>query len=84
MIHLSFPLPLSPPSPFQVDYSTFPRVVGYCEQMDCHLPTATVEEALLFSAQLRLDQTIALEDKRHFVKEVGVCEEEGEEEEEEG
>lgn len=30
----------------------------YCQQMDTHLPQATVREALLFSAHLRQPQTI--------------------------
>lgn len=29
--------------------------MGYVEQQDIHSPTATVHEALLFSARLRLD-----------------------------
>ncbi len=32
---------------------TFQRTTGYCEQNDVHEPTATVREALLFSARLR-------------------------------
>ncbi|GAB4822452.1 hypothetical protein N2152v2_009498 [Parachlorella kessleri] len=33
---------------------TFNRIVGYVEQTDVHIPEATVLEALLFSARLRL------------------------------
>ena len=34
---------------------TFARYAGYCEQMDSHMPTLTVREALQVSASLRLD-----------------------------
>lgn len=37
---------------------------GYCQQMDTHLPTATVREALLFSAQLRQPPEVPLEEKK--------------------
>ena len=36
---------------------------GYCQQMDTHVPTATVREALLFSAQLRQPASVPLEEK---------------------
>ncbi|BDA47821.1 probable pleiotropic drug resistance protein 1 [Coccomyxa sp. Obi] len=36
------------------DAATFARVSGYVEQFDIHSPAATVREALMFSAQLRL------------------------------
>ncbi|KAH9200926.1 ABC-2 type transporter-domain-containing protein [Zygosaccharomyces rouxii] len=32
---------------------SFPRSIGYCQQQDLHLKTATVRESLLFSAMLR-------------------------------
>ncbi|KAG2454171.1 hypothetical protein HYH02_001206 [Chlamydomonas schloesseri] len=35
--------------------STFARVMGYVEQLDVHNPQATVEEALMFSAALRVE-----------------------------
>jgi predicted ABC-type transport system involved in lysophospholipase L1 biosynthesis ATPase subunit len=35
------------------------RVVGYVEQADVHSPGATVEEALWFSARLRLPQSVS-------------------------
>ena len=35
---------------------TFSRYAGYCEQMDSHMPTLTVREALSVSAALRLDE----------------------------
>ncbi|PNH00581.1 Pleiotropic drug resistance protein 4, partial [Tetrabaena socialis] len=34
--------------------STFARLMGYVEQVDVHNPYATIEEALLFSARLRV------------------------------
>ena len=36
---------------------------GYCQQMDTHAPTATVREALLFSAKLRQPPSIPLAEK---------------------
>ena len=36
---------------------------GYCEQSDLHVEEATVREALLFSAKLRLPKTMPLEEK---------------------
>ena len=39
--------------------NTFPRYAGYCEQMDSHLPTLTVKEALMISASLRYDASDA-------------------------
>ena len=41
------------------DQRTWSRVVGYCEQNDIHSPSATVKEALVFSARLRLPATIS-------------------------
>ena len=37
---------------------------GYCQQLDTHLPTSTVREALLFSANLRQPQSVPLEEKK--------------------
>ena len=37
---------------------------GYCQQMDTHQPTATVREALLFSACLRQPKEVPLEEKK--------------------
>lgn len=37
---------------------------GYCQQMDTHLPTSTVREALLFSACLRQPQSVPLAEKK--------------------
>lgn len=36
---------------------------GYCQQMDTHLRSATVREALLFSAQLRQPVSVPMEEK---------------------
>lgn len=36
---------------------------GYCQQMDTHLPTTTVREALLFSAKLRQPKSVPLAEK---------------------
>jgi ATP-binding cassette subfamily G (WHITE) protein 2 (SNQ2) len=36
---------------------------GYCQQLDTHLPEATVREALLFSANLRQPQSVPFAEK---------------------
>ncbi|KAK7415703.1 hypothetical protein QQX98_005738 [Neonectria punicea] len=46
---------------------SFQRMTGYCEQMDVHEATATVREALLFSALLRQPQEIPYEEKISYV-----------------
>lgn len=38
---------------------SFQRTTGYCEQVDVHLPQATVREALEFSALLRQPRTLS-------------------------
>lgn len=38
----------------QRDDTVFRRIVGYVQQMDAHIATATVRESLMFSAKLRL------------------------------
>ncbi|KZT66729.1 hypothetical protein DAEQUDRAFT_714433 [Daedalea quercina L-15889] len=45
----------------------FRAQTGYVQQMDTHLPTATVREALLFSAKLRQPASVSLEEKEAWV-----------------
>eukprot|EP01001_Neometanema_parovale_P004306 NODE_15_length_4507_cov_49.404653_g13_i0.p1 GENE.NODE_15_length_4507_cov_49.404653_g13_i0~~NODE_15_length_4507_cov_49.404653_g13_i0.p1 ORF type:complete len:1404 (+),score=270.35 NODE_15_length_4507_cov_49.404653_g13_i0:55-4266(+) len=52
------------------DPLTFTRLAGYVEQMDIHSPSATVLEALRFSAALRLPRTTSDDDKEAFVQRV--------------
>ncbi|KAG6897004.1 hypothetical protein C0992_004715 [Termitomyces sp. T32_za158] len=55
-----------------VNGQTLPRdfqsQTGYCQQMDTHLPTTTVREALLFSAQLRQPPDVPLEEKKAYAE----------------
>jgi hypothetical protein len=37
---------------------------GYCQQMDTHLPQATVREAILSSAHLRQSEWVPIEEIR--------------------
>ncbi|KAL2826319.1 ABC-2 type transporter-domain-containing protein [Aspergillus cavernicola] len=46
---------------------SFQRLTGYCEQMDVHEGTATVREALIFSAFLRQPSTVPEEEKMAYV-----------------
>lgn len=46
---------------------SFQRQTGYCEQLDVHLPTATVREALEFSALLRQPRHYSREEKLKYV-----------------
>ncbi|WVF72570.1 hypothetical protein IAT40_007387 [Kwoniella sp. CBS 6097] len=46
---------------------SFQRTTGYCEQVDVHLPQATVREALEFSALLRQPRSLSQEDKLAYV-----------------
>jgi len=54
----------------EADPVTFSRYAGYVEQMDIHTPTATVAEALRFSAFLRLPRDMPKASKEAFVWEV--------------
>jgi ABC-type multidrug transport system ATPase subunit len=46
---------------------SFQRTTGYCEQLDVHLPTATIREALEFSALLRQPRHYSREEKLAYV-----------------
>jgi ABC-type multidrug transport system ATPase subunit/ABC-type multidrug transport system permease subunit len=48
----------------------FERITGYCEQMDIHQPKVTVREALRFSAQLRQDAHVPVEEKNAYVEQI--------------
>ncbi|KAG2364667.1 hypothetical protein BDR07DRAFT_1450169 [Suillus spraguei] len=50
--------------PLPVD---FQAQIGFCQQLDTHLPEATVREALLFSANLRQPQSVPLAEKEAYV-----------------
>lgn len=45
------------------------RSTGYCEQTDCHSESATIREALAFSAFLRQDSAVSTSDKLQTVDE---------------
>ncbi|KAL0959811.1 hypothetical protein HGRIS_011492 [Hohenbuehelia grisea] len=46
----------------------FQAQTGYCQQMDTHVLTDTVREALLFSAKLRQPASVPLSEKRAYVE----------------
>ncbi|KAG8929230.1 hypothetical protein FRC02_005825 [Tulasnella sp. 418] len=48
----------------------FQRQTGFVEQMDVHLSTSTVREALIFSAKLRQPSTVPMHEKEAYVDEV--------------
>ncbi|KAJ3342281.1 hypothetical protein HDU93_002754 [Gonapodya sp. JEL0774] len=48
----------------------FKRIMGYAEQMDVHTPTATIREALRFSAYLRQPSETSVDEKNRFVEEI--------------
>ena len=50
--------------------SSFQRKSGYCQQQDVHLPTATVREALQFSAVLRQPASVPKQEKFDYVEQV--------------
>eukprot|EP00887_Chlorella_sp_A99_P000995 scaffold5.g995.t1 len=52
------------------DQAAFARMMGYVEQTDIHLPSATVVEALALSAHLRLPATVDPDTRRQFVEEM--------------
>ncbi|CAK7222792.1 hypothetical protein SEUCBS140593_005023 [Sporothrix eucalyptigena] len=49
---------------------SFQRMTGYCEQMDVHEDTATVREALEFSALLRQPQGVSKSEKLAYVEHI--------------
>ncbi|KAI9835623.1 MAG: hypothetical protein M1837_003696 [Sclerophora amabilis] len=49
---------------------SFQRATGFAEQMDVHEPTATVREALRFSALLRQPKEIPTEEKYDYVEKI--------------
>lgn len=52
------------------EVATFARVSGYVEQFDVHSPTATVREAVLFSARMRFPRGVDVETMEAFTDEV--------------
>jgi ATP-binding cassette subfamily G (WHITE) protein 2 (SNQ2) len=46
----------------------FQSQTGYCQQMDTHVPSTTVREALLFSAKLRQPPSVPLYEKEAYVE----------------
>jgi ABC-type multidrug transport system ATPase subunit len=46
---------------------SFQRATGYCEQVDVHLPQATIREALEFSALLRQPRSVPDKEKLAYV-----------------
>lgn len=46
---------------------SFQRMTGYCEQVDVHESSATVREALVFSAVLRQSSSTSYDDKIAYV-----------------
>ncbi|EGC38277.1 hypothetical protein DICPUDRAFT_149091 [Dictyostelium purpureum] len=53
--------------PLEID---FERITGYVEQMDVHNPGLTVREALRFSAKLRQEPEVSLDEKFKYVEHV--------------
>ncbi|EGG25222.1 hypothetical protein DFA_03470 [Cavenderia fasciculata] len=53
--------------PLDID---FERITGYVEQMDVHNPHLTVREALRFSAKMRQEPSVSLEEKFSYVEHV--------------
>ncbi|OBZ73443.1 Brefeldin A resistance protein [Grifola frondosa] len=48
--------------------SDFQAQAGYCQQMDVHLPAASVREALLFSAKLRQPRSVSAAEREAYVE----------------
>lgn len=51
------------------EQASWARVVGYVEQTDIHSAALTVRESLLFSARLRLEESIKMDDIEAIVEE---------------
>jgi ABC-type multidrug transport system ATPase subunit len=49
---------------------SFQRATGFAEQMDVHEPTATVREALQFSALLRQPKEVPKEEKYDYCEKI--------------
>lgn len=49
---------------------SFQRATGFAEQMDVHEPTATVREALRFSALLRQPKEVSVEEKYEYCEKI--------------
>ncbi|KAL8713735.1 MAG: hypothetical protein Q9220_002261 [cf. Caloplaca sp. 1 TL-2023] len=49
---------------------SFQRATGFAEQMDVHEPTATVREALRFSAALRQPKEVSIEEKYEYCERI--------------
>ncbi|SCU83633.1 LAMI_0C03972g1_1 [Lachancea mirantina] len=50
--------------------ASFARSIGYCQQQDLHLQTATVRESLRFAAYLRQPASVSTEEKNDYVEEI--------------
>jgi ABC-type multidrug transport system ATPase subunit len=50
--------------------AAFQRGTAYCEQQDIHDWTATIREAMRFSAYLRQPYHVSIEEKNAYVEEV--------------
>ncbi|KAE9017397.1 Pleiotropic drug resistance protein 1 [Phytophthora fragariae] len=51
------------------DPANFSRITAYCEQMDIHSEAATIYEALVFSANLRLPPNFTVDERMNLVHE---------------
>ena len=49
---------------------SFQRATGFAEQMDVHEPTATIREALQFSALLRQPKEVPIKEKYEYCERI--------------